>query len=176
MSLTTAPNFNDYIDRFALILEKSSLVMPKTNGDNTKKDLFSQIIKYTFPIPEQPPEGLGPPHLYINKANNPVIRREKAGRDSLNEHGFDRWTMEFYLIPVIQEYDPLESQKSMYTAVSAILTALGKNRRLTDDSGNNPLAATLVTDVRDWDLHTNDNTLYAQNIIVRITVYVNLRP
>jgi len=178
MSFTTTPNYNAFIDRLALIMQDSTLVMPATNGSLTQKDLVRQIIKYSFPTPEQPPDGLGPPHLFINRADNPIIAREKIGRDTLDEHGPEKWTLEFYIVCVILEQSSFErSQKAMYNLTEAIQTTLGKNRRLrTPPAGTDPMAYHLTTDDIPFNLNTKENLLLAHNVIVRPQIIVNLRP
>jgi hypothetical protein len=177
MSFTTTPDYNAFIDRLALIMEKSTLVMPADNGGSTK-NLVRQIIKYSFPVAEQPPDGLGPPHIFINKALNPVVRRQKVGRDSLDAHGWEKWTLEFNIVCVILEQSSYErSQKAMYTLINAITDTLGKNRRLrTPPSGTDPMAYSLTTVDVPYALNSTEALLIAQNVIVRIDVLVNLRP
>jgi len=177
MSFTSTPNWNDFIDRFADIFQKSLLIMPQSNGDETKEDLVRQIIKYQFPLPEQPPDGLGPPHIFINRADNPVIRREKIGRDSLDEHGPEKWTLEFYAVSVILEpRGPTFSQQSLYTLTQAIMTTLGKNRRLTNPTGGaDPMAYSLTTLDVPYNLKTREASISAHNVIIRPQILVNLR-
>jgi len=178
MSFTTTPDYNTFIDRLALILEKSTLVMPASNGSTTAKDLVRQIIKYEFPTPEQPPDGLGPPHIFINKAENPILSRQKIGRDSLDEHGPEKWTLEFYIVMVILEQSSYErSQKAMYTLTNAVQDTLGKNRRLrTPPAGTDPIAYSMTTLDVPYILNSTENLLLAHNIIVRPQILVNLRP
>ena len=177
MSFTTAPNWNTFIDRLALTLQNSTLLMPATNGDDTQKDLVRQIVKYTFPIPEQVPEGFGPPHIFINRAENPVIRRQKIGRDSRDEHGPEKWTLEFYAVSVIMDEteNPLKSQEQLYNVTEAIMTTLGKNRRLLDDVGANPIAYTLTTLDVPYNIRSTSTALKAHNVIIRPEIIVNLR-
>jgi hypothetical protein len=178
MSFTTTPDYNAFIDRIALILEKSTLVMPASNGSTTEKDLARQIIKYEFPVPEQPPGGLGPPHIIVTKADNPILRRQKVGRDSLDEHGWEKWTLEFYIISVILEQSSYErSQEAMYTITEAIQTTLGKNRRLITPGGAgiDPMAYNLTTVDIPYRLDSSEALLLAHNVVVRIDVLVNLR-
>ncbi len=180
MSFTTTPDYNAFIDRLALIMEKSSLVMPASNGSTTAKDLVRQIVKYEFPTPEQPPEGLGPPHIFINKAENPIVSREKIGRDTIDVHGPEKWTLEFYIVMVILEQSSYErSQKAMYTLTNAVQDTLGKNRRLTDPTGapgTDPMAYSMTTLDVPYILKSSENLLLAHNIIVRPQILVNLRP
>ena len=151
--------------------------MPASNGDETKKNLVRQIIKYTFPIPEQPPEGLGPPHVFINRAENPVIRRQKIGRDSRDEHGPEKWTLEFYAVMVVldESENPLKSQEQLYDITEAIMTTLGKNRRLLDDGGLNPIAYTLTTLDVPYNIRSTSSALKAHNVMIRPEIIVNLR-
>ena len=176
MSFITTPNWNEFIDRIALILSKSALIMPASNGFKTKKDLVHQIIKYTFPIPEQPPSGRGPPHIFINRADNPVIRRKKIGRDSIDEHGPERWTLEFYAVVVmLVEEDPIKSQEALYNVTEAIMTTLGKNRRLVDTVGGEPMAYHLTTMDIPYNIKSTASALQAHNVIIRPDILVNLK-
>ena len=176
MSFTETPNWNDFIDRFAEIFQNSSLILPATNGSDTEKDLVNQIVKYTFPIPEQPPNGRGPPHIFINRADNPVIRRQKIGRDSLDEHGPEKWTLEFYavIVMLVQE-DPIKSQAALYDVTQAIMTTIGKNRRMLDKAGENPLAYTITTIDIDYNIRSTAAALKAHNVVIRPEIIVNLR-
>lgn len=177
MSLSAVPNWNSFIDRIADILTRSSEVMPKTNGSTTKNDLVNEIVKYTFPLAEQTPNGAGPPHIFINRAENPVIRRQKIGRDSINEHGPEKWTLEFYVVSVVLvEHDPMQSQEDLYNLTQAIMNTLGKNRRLLDKDNLNPLAYHLETVDVPYNLRTDEASLKAHNVLVRPDILVNLRP
>lgn len=179
MSFTTTPDYNAFIDRLALILEKSTLVMPASNGDNTKQDLVRQIIKYSFPVPEQPPDGLGPPHIFINSAPNPVLRRKKLGRDSRDEWGWEKWTLEFHIVCVVLETASYErSQKAIFTLINAIQDTLGKNRRLITPggAGTDPMAYHLESIDIPYNLNSSEALLIARNVVVRPDILVNLRP
>lgn len=176
MSLTTQPKYNDYIDRFEQILTNSTLLMPKTNGDLTKKDLVNQIIKYEIPIPDSPPDGLGPPHVFIATAPNPIIRREQRGRNNRNEQGPEKQTLEFYIIVIAQDPQSFElSQKQMYEIIEAITTTLTKNLRMTDTAGLNPLAVRLDYLPLPYSFPNEEVTVIARNISVRPQVWVNVR-
>ncbi len=177
MSLVTQPKYNDYVDRFELILRTSTLLMPKTNGDDTKNDLVNQIIKYEIPIADNPPDGLGPPHIFISVPENPLIRREQRGRNTRDEQGPEKQTLEFYIIVVAQDPQSYElSQKQMYTIIEAITTTFTKNLRLTDGAGLNPLATRLEYVVVPYRLERNEEvTVVARNIVVRPQVLINLR-
>lgn len=175
--LTTTPKLNDYIDRFENILINSTLLMPKTNGSTTKNDLVNQIIKYDVPIPENPPEGLGPPHIYISVSPNVMTRKESKGRSSIDEQGPEKYFMEFYLIVVAQDPSSYErSQIQLYNIIEAITTTLKKNLRMLDDTSANPLANTLDIIVVPFLLQSEEITVVAKNIIVRPQVFVNLLP
>ncbi len=177
MSLTTTPKLNDYIDRLENILINSTLLMPKTNGDLTKNDLVNQIIKYDIPIPSAPPDGLGPPHVYISVSPNVMTRKEVKGRASINEQGPEKYFMEFYLIVVAQDPSSYErSQIQLYTIIEAITTTLKKNLRMLDQAGANFLSTTLDIIVVPYNIESDEITVVAKNIIVRPQVFVKLNP
>lgn len=177
MSLTTTPKLNDYINRFESMLRNSTLLMPKTNGDDTKNDLVNQIIKYDIPISESPPDGLGPPHVFISISPNVMTRKEPKGRSSINEQGPEKYFMEFYLIAVAQDPSLYErSQEQLYTIIEAITTTLKKNLRMLDNANLNPLATTLDILVVPYLLESDEKTVVAKNIIVRPQVFVKLNP
>lgn len=176
MSLTTQPKFNDYIDRFEQMFTNSTLLMPKTNGDDTKKDLVNQIIKYEIPIPDNPPDGLGPPHVFIAVAPNPIVRTEQRGRNTRDKQGPVKFTLEFYIIVIAQDPQSFElSQKQMYTIIEAITTTLTQNLRMTDTSQLNPLAARLDYLVLPYTFQNEEVTVVAKNIVVRPQVWVDVR-
>ncbi len=175
--LTTTPKLNDYINRFENILINSILLMPKTNGSTTKNDLVNQIIKYEIPLAENPPEGLGPPHLFISVSPNVMTRKEPKGRSSINEQGPEKYFMEYYLIVVAQDPSSYQrSQEQLYTIIEAITTTLKKNLRMLDDASANPIANTLDIIVVPYLLQSDEITVVAKNIIVRPQVFVNLLP
>ena len=176
MSLVTQPKFNDYIDRFEQMLTKSSLLLPKTNGDLTKKDLVNQIIKYEIPLPDNPPDGLGPPHVFIATPPNPIIAREQRGRNNRDKQGPVKFTLEFWLIVIAQDPQSFElSQKQMYTIIEAITTTLTQNLRMTDTSQLNPLAVRLDYLVLPYTFQNDEQTVVARNISVRPQVWVDVR-
>jgi len=175
MSQVTAPDSNDYIDRIHLILSKSALVLPKTNGSTTEADLVKQIIKYELPLPEQPIQGLGPPHIYVSVSRTPVVGTKTIGRGNRNAVSRRIYTLEFYAVVVVKGPDPLDSQKEMYTIVQAIETTLEKNKRLTDPTtGLLPIAAKLETFQVPYLLQTDQADIKATNVVIRPQVYVNL--
>lgn len=175
--LTTTPKLNDYIDRFENILINSTLLMPKTNGDNTKKDLVNQIIKYDIPIADNPPEGLGPPHVFISISPNVMTRKEPKGRSSIDTQGPEKYFMEYYIIVVAQDPSSYQrSQEQLYTIVEAITTTLKKNLRMLDDTSANPIANTLDMIVVPYLTDSDEKTVVAKNIVVRPQVFVNLLP
>ncbi len=158
------------------MLTKSTLLMPKTNGDDTKKDLVNQIIKYEIPIPDSPPDGLGPPHVFISIAPNPIIRTEQRGRNTRDSQGPVKFTLEFYIIVIAQDPQSFEqSQEQMYDIIEAITTTLTKNLRMTDTSNLNPLAARLDYLVLPYSFQNEEVTVVARNISVRPQVWVNVR-
>ena len=176
MSLVTQPKYHDYVDRFEQMLTNSSLLMPKTNGDLTKTDLVNQIIKYEIPIPDTPPEGPGPPHVFISVPNNPLISKVQRGRNTRDKQGPEKQTLEFYMIVVAQDPKGFQrSQIQMYTILEAITTTLTKNLRLTDTAGLNPLAARLDYLVLPYTFQNEEKTVIAKNISVRPQVWVDVR-
>src|SRR6185312_960147 len=158
MSLTVTPNYNDYIDRIALILSKSTLLFPNSvGGDETQQDLVKQIIAHELPQNETPITGGGPPHIFIKESRNPIYERKQVGRDSIDAQGPESFTLEFYI-------------------VQAVTTTLDKNKRLLDDTGNNPIAKSSQWVTVPWLLENNEQReLLAVNVIFRPEVYVNLR-
>ena len=175
MSQVTAPDSNDYIDRIHLILSKSTLVLPKTNGVASSVDLVKQIIKYELPIPEQPIQGLGPSHIYVAVSRTPVVGTKTIGRGTRNVVARQIYTLEFYAVCVTKGVDPLDSQKQLYTIVEAVETTLEKNQRLTDPTtGLLPIAAKLETFQVPYLLRTDQQDIQATNVVIRPQVYVNL--
>lgn len=138
-------------------------------------DLVKQLIKYELPLPEQPPQGLGPPHIYIAVSRTPVVGSKTIGRGNRNVVARRIYTLEFYAVVVVKGTDPLESQKEMYTIVEAVETTLEKNQRLTDPtSGLLPISANLETFQVPYLLRTDQMDIKATNVVIRPQVYVNL--
>jgi len=150
-------------------------VLPKTNGSTTKVDLVKQIIKYELPLPEQPIQGLGPPHIFVAVSRTPVVGNKTIGRGTRNIVARRIYTLEFYAIVVVKGTDPLAAQKEMYTIVEAVETTLEKNQRLTDPtSGLLPIAANLETYQIPYVILTDQKDIKATNVVIRPQVYVNL--
>ena len=176
MSLVIAPNLNEYITRISDILKRSAQLFPKTVGlDDTKEDLVQQVIMYEIPIIVTPVTGGGPPHIVVTTSKTPIIEKIRTGRDSRNEQGPERWTLEFYVYVISQSTDLTKAEALMYDITSAVETTLGKNLRLTDENNENPLSATLETIELPLLLNIEQREIIARNVVVRPQVYVNLR-
>jgi len=178
MSLTVTPNYNDYIDRIALILSKSTLLFPNSvGGDETQQDLVKQIIAHELPQNETPITGGGPPHIFVKESRNPIYERKQVGRDSIDAQGPESFTLEFYIVVVAFATTTFaDSQISANNIVQAVTTTLDKNKRLLDDTGNNPIAKSSQWVTVPWLLENNEQReLLAVNVIFRPEVYVNLR-
>ena len=175
MSFSTALDFNPLIDRIAETLEASPLLFPKKNGGENVPNLVQQIIKYEFPLPEQPPEGLGPPHIFINVSPTPIINRETVGRGTRDIVARELLTYEFWCVCITQDTDPLRAQKQVYTIVSAVETAIGKNRRLTKPADQtDPRAFGLQYLSIPYRLRTDTNEQSAMNVVVRPKVFIDM--
>ena len=113
MSFSTALDFNPIIDRISETLEASPILFPKKNGGENLPNLVQQIIKYEFPLPAQPPGGLGPPHIWINVAPVPIVSRERAGRGTRDIVARELITYEFWCVCITQDVDPLRAQNQL---------------------------------------------------------------
>ena len=71
--------------------------------------------------------------------------------------------------------NPIKSQEQLYDVTEAIMTTLGKNRRLLNDSGADPIAYTLTTLDVPYNIRTTSSSLKAHNVIIRPEIIVNLR-
>jgi len=177
MSFSTALNTNSIIDRLEKTFQASPLIFPNKNGGIDTPDLVRQIIKYEFPLPEAPPGGLGPPHIWINVAPVPIVSREKAGRGTRDIVARELITYEFWCVCITQDVDPLRAQNQLYTIVSAVETAIGKNRRLTNPiDQTDPLAFGLDYRSVPYALHTDTNEQSATNVIVKPKLFVDMIP
>lgn len=176
MSLNLEPDYSDYIIRLSDILSLSALLLPKTiGGSATEQDLINQIIEFELPLPENPVEGPGPPHIFITTPPNPIKSTEQLGRDSRDAQGPYALDMEYWIVVISSGTDPIDSEKKIYKIISAITTTLQKNKRLTDSLGDNPLAATTTYNVFPYILDTTQRDLIAKNIVLRVKVGINLR-
>jgi hypothetical protein len=178
MSLVQEPNYNDYIDRLVLILQNSTVLFPKTiGGDQNAKDLVNQVIKYDLAIAQDAPTGLGPPHIFVSTANNPIVSDEHIGRDTRDEFGPRDMKLEFWVVCVTNQPEFAGAQQSLFNIVQAVKQTLGKNKRLEDLAGANPLAREIdrpiVTPFTNW-ISTEKTTL-ATTVVIRPNVIVNLR-
>jgi hypothetical protein len=134
-----------------------------------------QIIKYQFPIPQEAPDGLGPPHIFINIAPTPIINREEVGRGTRDIVAKELLTYEFWCVCITQASDPLRSQQQAYTIASAVETAIGKNRRLTVLPGlTDPLCFGLRYFQVPFSLRTTSTDQAALNVLVRPKVFVDM--
>ena len=138
-------------------------------------DLVKQLIKYELPIPEQPIQGLGPPHIYIAVSKTPQIGTKTIGRGDRNTVARKIYTLELYAVIVVKGVDPLAAQKELYTISSVVETILEKNQRLTDPTtGLSPIAAKLETFMVPFLIPTDQKDIKAVNVVIRPQVYVNL--
>lgn len=175
MSFSTALNTNSIIDRLEETFKASPLLFPNANGGSDTPDLVRQIIKYEFPLPEAPPGGLGPPHIWINVAPVPIVSRERAGRGTRDIVARELLTYEFWCVCITQDVDPLRAQNQLYTIVSAVETAIGKNSRLTIPADQtDPLAFGLEYRSVPFVLHTETNEQAATNVIVRPKLFIDM--
>lgn len=175
MSFNTALDVNVIIDRLEETFLASPLLFPQDNGGGNLPNLVQQIIKYQFPLPEDPPNGIGPPHIWINSASVPIVSRETVGRGTRDIVAKELITYEFWNVCITQDVDPLRAQNQLYTIVSAVETALGKNRRLTVPANQtNPLAFGISYRSIPFVLHTATNEQQATNVIMQAKVFVDM--
>lgn len=175
MSLTTAPPFNLYIDRIVEMIENSPLLFPQSvGGDPNATDLIKQVIKHQIPIPENPPSGPDPPHIYVTLSRNPIVSRLRVGRDSRNAQGPANLKLEFYIIILTRATTLQESEKQMLDIITALTTMLDKNKRMLDKTGANPIANTSEYFLLDFLLDTDQREQLAKNVLFRPSVFVNL--
>ncbi len=177
MSSITEINFNDYIVRISNVLALSPLLFPNTvGGDATKEDLVKQIIEYDLAVSQDTVDGEGPPHIFIREAPNPVVSDNQSGRDSRDVRGARQIELEFWAVVVVREslYDL--SQKARFNITSAIQETLGENKRLLDDLGADPKAMELSYFTTPFTmLETDEKTVQANTVVIRLKVMVNLR-
>lgn len=175
MSYSTALNVNPIIDRLEQTFLASPILFPQDNGGGNLQSLVNQIIKYEFPLPEDPPGGVGPPHIWINSAPVPIVSRERAGRGTRDIVARELITYEFWNVCITQDIDPLRAQNQLYTIVSAVETALGKNRRLTIPADQtDPLAFGVEYRTVPFVLHTETNEQAALNVIMKAKVFIDM--
>lgn len=176
MTLTLTPNFNDYVNRIALILRASTLIFPKSvGGDQDATDLVNQIITREIPMLELPIEGSGPPHIIITASRTPIIQREPVGRSDIDVQGPERLTLEFYLYVISQATDLTLAEKLLYEIIQAVTTELDKHKRLTDENGDNPISITSEWIVVPLLLDIDQREIVCRNIVFRPKVYMDLR-
>ncbi len=175
MSFSTAIDYNVFVNRIFETLNASPLLFPKKNGGDDTVDLVRQIIKYEFPLPETPPDGLGPPHIWISPATNPVRGSVPAGRGTRDVVAKELYELEFWIVCITQRDDPRKAQQELYRIASAVKTAIGKNRRLTKPSDQtDPIAFGLTYTEQPFNLRTETNDQASVNIVVRPKAFVDL--
>lgn len=176
MSLTSNPNFNDYVERIVEIFNASPLLFPHTVGqDNDVQDLIKQVIPYLIPNPLDP-QGPQYPHIVVTTSRNPIIFRQQTGRNSRDEQGPELLELEFYIIIICKDSRGIvESEQQSYDIRSAVTTVLDRKKRLTDTNDENPLCATSTWIDVPYLIESDQKELIARNIIFRPKVYVNLR-
>ena len=178
MSLSV-PNLNDFIERIFLILSNSTLLFPQSvGGDESATDLVNQIIPYALPVPEQPIEGPGPPHIFIKEADSAFSRFNQIGRSSINVQGPEEAFLELYVVVVARGASYQDSQVQLFNIIQAVKQVLKSNMRLGDPTTNPPLQNTLCnlleTITVPWLIDSEEKTVIARNIIVRPKVFINL--
>jgi len=156
-------------------MENSPLLFAKKNNAGNS-NLIQQVIKYKFPIPESPPEGLGPPHLYITAPDDYIRRREQKGRDNRDQQGAEGVFFELYIIALSQKNTAMESQQQLYSITNAIENIIKTNKRLLDPTTNSdPYAFSIdVVDIP-FVLDTDASNMLARNVVVRPEANVNQR-
>jgi hypothetical protein len=177
MSLTVEPDYQDYIVRLVDICRQSSLLFPRSiGGDNTKKDLITQVIANQLPIPNLSIEGPDAPYIFVAASETPTITQLQQGRNELNKQGGKLVTLEFYLVMLSSDIGRQEAEAQLYAITSALTTELGLNRRLTDPtSGLLPLAVGISFNVVPYIYDITQNETVAKNCKLRLTTGVNLR-
>jgi len=174
MSQTTDIDFRTFIDRIELMLSKSTDLLPRKNGDDTKENLVNGIIKYTPPLAENPDE-VDPPLIYITTSRNPFPFDTVAGRGDRNTKAARLRTLEFYIIIVAQAQNPVESQKQMYEIYRIVSDIFHKNIRMTDTDGANPLSMGIENIYGvPYIIDTEQEDIRAFNVVVRPQVYVSV--
>lgn len=178
MSSTTEINFNPWIERFVEMFEESIYLFPNSKGgDADATDLVKQIIPYDLPIAQDVPEGEGPPHIFVREAPNPILKDDHAGRDTRDIKGARELTLEFWAVLVVNEPVFADSQIARFNLAQAIEQTLGKNKRMLDKDGLNPLAMELEYVKTPFTLlQTDEKDVQAKTIVIRPKVMVNLRP
>ena len=178
MSFTTEPNYNDFIDRIVLILQNSALLFPNSiGGDPDAKDLINQVIKYDLAIPQDVPTGLGPPHIFVGTALNPIVSDQTDGRYNRTEFGPRTQTLEFWAVCVASGVEFADSQRNLFNITQSVKQTLGLNSQLRDLANANPLSIELdrliVTPFTNWAV--TEKTTLANTIVIRPKTFVNLR-
>lgn len=174
---STAVNANTLIARLYDILSNSPSLFPNRIGGNTAvQDLVRQVIQYELPFPEQPREGDGPPHIFItpSKQANPIFR-QKLGRGNINQLGPERQIWEIYLVAVHHDVDVNTTEQVLHDICQAITETLDTNKRLLDHTGTNPLVSDLEWINVPYLLDVAERSVLARNIVVRASVFVNMR-
>ena len=174
MSINSEPNPNVYITRVVEILQKSDVLFAKTNDIENGVDLVNKIFKYDFPTPENPPDVVGPPYVFVNVPENFILRRTTVGRSSQNTLGAQKLELQMYIIPVVHGIDYENSKSEMYDITTAIADILMQNITLSLD-GADPLCYSLEYTVIPYFLNTDDNELLSQNIRLVIHLFGNNR-
>ena len=177
MSLSTEPDYQDFITRLVLICEQSALLFPRTIGlDVDAIDLVNQIIPNQLPIPQLSFEGPDAPYIFVAASETPTISSVQQGRNELNKQGGKLVELEFYLIILSSSRGRQESEEQVYNIISALTTTLSQNLRLTDPtSGLLPLAMGITFEIVPYIYDITQNETVAKNCRLRIKVGVNLR-
>lgn len=174
---TTAVNANAIIARLVDVYNHSANLFPLSIGHVTdSEDLVEQVIPYELPVPTEPREGGGPPHIYVtaSKQPNPTFR-EFIGRSTIDRLGPEHQIWEFYCIVVAHNTDPHTSETDIYNITQAMAQTLDTNKRLLDHTGANPLCAWVEWITVPYLLDSDSKEVKASNVIVRCHLFVNLR-
>ncbi len=176
-SETNEINFNPFIDRLVDMLRASILLFPKSVGDdNDATDLIKQVVKYNIPIPQDVPTGEGPPHVIVRLADNPIVEDKEAGRDERNVKGPRDVELEFWVICIVNEVDFQTSQQSLFNITNAVSQTIGKNKRLQNSDGLDPLCRDVSYVTTPFtNIQSTQKTVMARTVVIRPKVPVNLR-
>ena len=167
------------MERLALICEKSALLFPRSiGGDNTVKDLITQVITNQLPIPQLYVEGPDPPYIFVANSRTPKIQEEQKGRDSIDVQGGKSVTLEFYMVILSSNRGRVDSEEELGPIISALTTELSSNKRLAIPSTPPLLSLLAIThkfETVPYIYDITQNQTVAKNIVIRPIVAVNLR-
>lgn len=112
------------------------------------------------------------PVCFVTTARTPEISRNPMTPFAdENTRAVERRELEFWVVLIVNESDPAESQKVLYDLTERVQKILVANRRLTDEDGDDPLCGSSQIYVQGRLERLRGRPVEAMTVRLRCTIY-----